>query len=80
MPLAKRLHEGFGALELGGSSARTETQDPLGAQAIGVQYFQQVLITWSIRNRGNVQRTHIMSVTSKNALKRMLSIPRKLPR
>ena len=29
--------------------------------AIGVQYFKQVFITWSIRSRGSVQRTHIMT-------------------
>jgi hypothetical protein len=32
-----------------------------------VQYFKQVVITWSIRSRGNVQRTHIMTTTPSTA-------------
>ena len=31
--------------------------------ASGMQYFKQVVITWSIRSRGSVQRTHIITVT-----------------
>ena len=33
------------------------------AEASGTQYFKQVVITWSIRSRGSVQRSHIMNVT-----------------
>ena len=33
-----------------------------------MQYFKQVVITWSIRSRGSVQRTHIMTVTPNDAL------------
>ena len=36
--------------------------------AIGVQYFRQVVITWSIRSRGSVQRTHIITATPQHAL------------
>ena len=50
------------------------------AAAIGVQYFKQVVITWSIRNRGNVQRTHIMKITPKGALKMKFNSPSKLTR
>ena len=48
-------------------------------QTIGVQYFQQVVITWSIRNRGRVQRTHIMIETPMTALNRMFATPIRLP-
>src|SRR5262249_53019072 len=39
-------------------------------QLIGSRYFKQVIITWSIRSRGNVQRTHIMTKTSRKPLNR----------
>ena len=32
-------------------------------QLIGTRYFRQVVITWSIRRRGNVQRSHICTKT-----------------
>ena len=32
-------------------------------EASGTQYFRQVVITWSIRSRGSVQRSHIMNIT-----------------
>ena len=47
--------------------------------AIGVQYFKQVFITWSIRSRGSVQRTHIITVTPNTHLAMKLSMPSKLP-
>ena len=39
-------------------------------QLIGTRYFKQVIITWSIRNRGNVHRTHIMMNTRNHPLRR----------
>ena len=44
------------------STSRASTPRNIAA-AIGMQYFRQVVITWSIRSRGSVQRTHIMNVT-----------------
>ena len=38
--------------------------------AIGTQYFKQVVITWSMRSRGSVQRTHIITVHADDALER----------
>ena len=32
-------------------------------EASGTQYFKQVAITWSMRSRGSVQRSHIMNMT-----------------
>ena len=32
-------------------------------EASGTQYFRQVVITWSMRSRGSVQRSHIMNIT-----------------
>ena len=45
------------------------------AAAIGVQYFRQVVITWSIRSRGSVHRTHIMSNTPSVAFRTRLPQP-----
>ena len=33
------------------------------AETKGKQYFKQVVITWSMRKRGSVQRRHIINVT-----------------
>jgi len=49
------------------------------AEAIGTQYFRQVVITWSIRSRGSVQRSQIMHVTPKTALAMKLLMPNRLP-
>jgi hypothetical protein len=38
------------------------------AAAIGVQYLRQVVITWSMRRRGSVQRIHIITSTPSVAL------------
>src|SRR5438874_1984936 len=35
---------------------------------IGSRYFRQVIITWSMRSRGSVQRTHIITNTSSQPL------------
>ena len=37
------------------------------AAASGTQYFRQVVITWSIRSRGSVQRSQIMTITPSDA-------------
>src|SRR5262249_22542205 len=37
-------------------------------QLIGRRYFRHVIITWSIRSRGSVQRTHICTNTSSQHL------------
>ena len=37
-------------------------------EAKGTQYFKQVVITWSMRSRGSVQRSHIMKITPRTAL------------
>ena len=50
------------------------------AAAMGTQYFQHVVMTWSIRRRGNVQRTHIMTVTPMTALSMKLTQPARLAR
>ena len=49
------------------------------AAAIGVQYFKQVFITWSIRSRGSVQRTHIMNVTPTTHLNTKFKFPGSCP-
>ena len=47
-----------------GQRVRATTSRPENiTAAIGMQYFKQVVITWSIRSRGSVQRTHIITVT-----------------
>src|SRR4051794_35261581 len=43
--------------------------------ARGTQYLRHVVITWSMRRRGKVQRTHIITVTPKVALPRKLTTP-----
>jgi len=49
------------------------------AAAMGVQYFKQVVITWSIRKTpGSVQRTHIMNVTPKHALAQKIRQPQQV--
>ena len=40
--------------------------------ASGTQYLRQVVITWSMRSRGSVQRIHIMTVTPMAALRMKL--------
>ena len=50
------------------------------ADASGTQYFRQVVITWSIRSRGKVQRIQIMKTTPAVHLKMKLHIPRKFAR
>src|SRR4029079_5505756 len=47
--------------------------------AIGTQYFKQVVMTWSMRRRGSVQRTHIMTVTPIMPLLMILIVPSTLP-
>ena len=49
------------------------------AEASGTQYFRQVVITWSIRSRGSVQRSQIMNVTPTTALTMKLHMPSRLP-
>ena len=49
-------------------------------EASGTQYFRQVVITWSMRSRGSVQRSHIMKITPRKPLTTRLHMPRKLPR
>src|SRR5690606_29227567 len=48
------------------------------AQLIGSRYFKQEVITWSIRKRGSVHRTHIMTKTISDALVRKFSSPKSL--
>src|ERR1051325_11273403 len=38
-------------------------------QLIGIRYFKHSIMTWSIRSRGSVQRTHIITNTSSQPLK-----------
>jgi hypothetical protein len=44
-------------------------------QLIGIKYFKHVVITWSIRSRGNVQRTQICTHTSTDAFNKKTSNP-----
>ncbi len=37
-------------------------------EASGTQYFRQVVITWSMRSRGSVQRSQIMKITPRKPL------------
>ena len=48
--------------------------------ARGTQYFRHIVITWSIRNRGSVQRTQIITVTPRYALAMKLIQPARLAR
>src|SRR5262245_22338567 len=49
------------------------------AQLIGRRYFRQVIITWSMRSRGSVQRAHIMTKTSSHALRTKTTALIRLP-
>jgi len=52
-------------------------------QLIGSRYLRHVIITWSMRNRGSVQRTHIMTKTSTQPLRMntetLMTLPRNQP-
>ncbi len=48
-------------------------------QLIGTKYLRHVIITWSMRKRGNVQRTHIMTNTRNQPLNRKTTTLMKLP-
>ena len=48
------------------------------AAASGVQYFRQVVITWSMRRRGRVQRIHIIMSTPSVALPMRFAKPTSL--
>ena len=49
-------------------------------QLIGTRYFRQVIITWSMRSRGSVQRTHIITKTSSQPLRMKTTTLMTLPR
>ena len=64
-----------------GISMASQTRAPRKqTAAMGTQYFRQAVITWSIRNRGNVQRIQIMKVTPTTALRMKLMQPARLAR
>ncbi len=44
-------------------------------QTIGVQYFQHMTITWSIRSRGSVHRTQVITNTPATPLASRFSRP-----
>src|SRR4051812_35247630 len=43
--------------------------------ASGTQYFRHVVMTWSMRNRGSVHRTHIITVTPNVAFRIKFNTP-----
>ena len=49
-------------------------------EASGTQYFKQVVITWSIRSRGSVQRTQIITITPRLDLRIKFAQPARLAR
>ena len=49
-------------------------------QLIGSRYFKHVIITWSMRSRGNVQRIHIITKTSNQPFKMKTTTLMTLPR
>src|SRR5262249_5886818 len=54
------------------SLSKTNCQMPIptsSTQLIGSRYFRQTIMTWSIRSRGSVQRTHIMMNTPNHPLR-----------
>ena len=67
-------------LGVGSSNVRQASAPTKQTAAIGTQYFQHIVITWSIRSRGSVQRTHIMTVTPKTALTMKFRHPARLAR
>ena len=52
----------------------------LNIAASGVQYFKHIVITWSIRSRGSVHRTQIITVTPTTPLKIKFTQPARLAR
>src|SRR5882724_8527679 len=61
-------------------SATCHSVTPINStQLIGSRYFKQVIITWSMRSRGSVQRTHIITNTRNQHLKMNTNTLRTLP-
>src|SRR5262249_47268331 len=48
-------------------------------QLMGRKYFRQVIMTWSIRSRGKVQRTHIITNTPPHPLRMKTAALIRLP-
>src|SRR5947209_5277803 len=52
-----------------GKNSRQPLTPTSSTQLIGSKYLRQVIITWSMRSRGSVQRTHIITNTRNQHLK-----------
>src|ERR1700736_2045952 len=52
-----------------GRASRHSVTPISSTQLIGNKYFKQVIITWSMRSRGSVQRTHIITNTRNQHLR-----------
>ena len=60
-------------------SARGQITAPRNStQLMGTRYFRQVIITWSIRSLGSVQRIQICTQTSNEALPKNTPKPSRL--
>src|SRR5687767_8188462 len=67
----------------GDSSSCHKLTPTSSTQLIGTRYFRHVIMTWSMRSRGNVQRTHIMMNTRNQHLKMktmtLMVLPKPMP-
>src|SRR5205823_1622443 len=62
-----------------GTARRHRLTPSSSTQLSGSRYFRQVIITWSMRSRGSVQRTHIITKTRNQHLKMKMTTFRMLP-
>ena len=74
--LANSTSARWPATEFALASAITKVRQ---SSAPGIRYFQHMVIIWSMRKRGSVQRSQIMPMTPITALQMKLASPSKLP-